>query len=101
MAEVDKKEMYRRMAGECISLLRQKYNVKRVYIIGSLANGIFHDASDIDLVVEGLPAQLYIKALTDLYDVLKPGVDLNLIPFEDAFDSLKEKTIKEGLLMHG
>jgi hypothetical protein len=52
-------------------------------------------------VVEGLPAQFYIKALTELYDLLPPGMELNLIPFEDAFDSLKEKTLKEGQLIYG
>jgi predicted nucleotidyltransferase len=75
--------------------------VKRVYLIGSLAKGMFHDRSDIDLVVEGLPAELYIKALTELYDLLLPGMELNLIPFEDAFDSLKEKAVKEGQLVYG
>jgi hypothetical protein len=56
---------------------------------------------DIDLVVEGLPAEQYIKALTELYDILPPGVELNLIPFEDAFDSLKRKAVAEGQLLYG
>ncbi|MBI5199255.1 MAG: hypothetical protein HZA09_04475, partial [Nitrospirae bacterium] len=59
-----------------------------------------HERSDIDLVVEGLVPELYIKALTELYDLLPTGIELNLIPFEDAFDSLKEKTIKEGEVIH-
>lgn len=96
-----KRDIYTRMAKQCTSVLQKKYNVKKVYIIGSLAGGVLHDRSDIDLVVEGLPSRLYIKALTDLYDILQPGVELNLIPFEDAFDSLKEKTIKEGRLIYG
>lgn len=97
----ERKKIYTRMARKCTSVLQKKYNVKKVYIIGSLAKGILHDRSDIDLVVEGLPPKLYVKALTDLYDVLLPGIELNLIPFEDAFDSLKEKTVKEGQLIYG
>ena len=99
--DADRKELYTRIAEKCSSLLKKKYHVKRVYIIGSLATGILHDRSDIDLVVEGLPAELYIKALTELYDILLPGIELNLIPLEDAFDSLKEKTLKEGQLVYG
>ena len=71
-----RKELYKRKAGECASLLKNKYNVKRVYLIGSLIKGIFHDRSDIDLVVEGLPPRLYIKALSELYDILLPGMEL-------------------------
>jgi predicted nucleotidyltransferase len=66
-----------------------------------LVKGIFHDRSDIDLVVEGLPAEQYIKALTELYEILPPGVELNLIPFEDAFDSMKRKAVVEGQLLYG
>lgn len=29
------------------------------------------------------------------------GVEINLIPFEDAFESLKEKALKEGELVYG
>lgn len=96
-----RKERYTRMARKCSSFLKKNYHVKRVYIIGSLVSGFFHERSDIDLVVEGLPAELYIKALTELYDLLSPGMELNLIPFEDAFDSLKEKTLREGQLIYG
>lgn len=41
------------------------------------------------------------KTLTELWDLLPAGVELNLIPFEDAFASLREKTIKEGEVIYG
>ncbi|MHA1652132.1 MAG: hypothetical protein ACTSYB_18275, partial [Candidatus Helarchaeota archaeon] len=65
----------------------------------SVVKGPLHDRSDIDIVVEGLTANLYMRALTEIYDTLPTGVDLNLIPFEDAFVGLKEKTLKEGLMI--
>ncbi|MFQ6003419.1 MAG: nucleotidyltransferase family protein [Candidatus Zixiibacteriota bacterium] len=89
------------LAEKCAQFLKSKYKVKRVILIGSLVKGFFHDRSDIDLVVEGLAPELYIKALTELYDLLPQGVELNLIPYEDAFDTLKDKTIKEGKLIYG
>ena len=89
------------LAKECAEILMEKYQARRVFLIGSLVKGYFHDRSDIDLVVEGLRPEVYIKALTDLYDRLPAGVELNLIPFEDAFESLKERTVLEGELLYG
>jgi len=97
---VDKQELIT-LARECAGILKEKYKVKRVFLIGSLVRGHFHDRSDIDLVVEGLQPEVYIKALTDLYDHLPAGVELNLIPFEDAFESLKKRAVTEGELLYG
>lgn len=97
----NKKKELVSLAKECAKVLKKKYKVKRVFLIGSLAKGFVHDRSDIDLVAVGLPSEVYIKALTELYDLLPPGTELNLIPYEDAFHSLKEKTSKEGKLIYG
>lgn len=94
-------EDLRILVRKCSDLLKNKYQVRRIFLIGSLAKGTVHERSDIDLVVEGLPSNFYIKALTELWDLLPAGVELNLIPFEDAFASLKEKTIKEGEVVYG
>lgn len=93
---MDRKEELKKVAYKIARFLKEKYKVKRVFLIGSLSKGIVHERSDIDLVVEGLPPELYIKALTEAYDILSVKAELNLIPFEDAFPSLKEKTLKEG-----
>ena len=90
-----------KLAIKCGEILRDKYRIRRVFLIGSLVKGIVHSKSDIDLVVEGLEPQLYMKALTEIYDILPSGLELNLIPFEDAFETLREKTIKEGRLICG
>lgn len=98
---MDRKEELRKAAERCAVILRERYNVKRAFLIGSLVRGIIHKKSDIDLVVEGLAPDLYMKALTELWDVVPAGVDLNLIPFEDAYQSLREKAVEEGELMYG
>lgn len=97
----DRKSELTKYAEKIVQLLKRKYKVKRVFLIGSLVSGVLHDRSDIDLVVEGLAPELYIKALTEAYDILPPGVELNLIPFEDAFPSIKAKTLKKGKLVYG
>lgn len=60
-----------------------------------------HERSDIDLVVEGLPPELYIRALVDASDIVQWKVEVNLIPFESAFESLKRRVLKEGELIYG
>ena len=94
-------EELRKVADKCVQVLKDKYKVKRVFLIGSLVKGVVHERSDIDLVVEGLSPDLYMKALTELWDFLPAGIELNLVPFEDAFESLKKKTLKEGDLIYG
>ena len=98
---MDMKAELRKAAERCVFVLRDKYKVKRAFLIGSLVKGVIHKRSDIDLVVEGLAPGLYMKALTELWDILPVGVELNLIPFEDAYESLREKAIAEGELMYG
>lgn len=98
---MDRREELKKIALEVANLLKDKYKVKRVFLIGSLVKGYVHDRSDIDIVVEDLPPELYIKALTEVYDILPLGVELNLIPFEDAFESLREKTLREGMMIYG
>ena len=98
---MERQKKLRKLANKCAKLLKDKYQVNKVFIIGSLVSGDVHEKSDIDLVVEGLPDRLYIKALTDLWDLLPAGVELNLIPYENAFASLREKTIAEGEVIYG
>jgi len=97
---MDKRKELKKLACEAAKILKNKYKVKRIFLIGSVAKGYVHERSDIDIVAEGLAPELYIKALTDIYDILPPGIELNLIPFEDAFESLREKAIKEGELIY-
>jgi len=98
---VERQKKLRELAGKCAELLKDEYHVNRIFLIGSLVRGDIHERSDIDLVVEGLPARNYIKALADLWDLLPDDVELNLIPYENAFASLKEKTIAEGEVIYG
>ncbi len=98
---MNKKEELHELARKCAAVLKNKYKVKRVFLIGSIVRGIIHEGSDIDLVVEGLSTDFYMKALTELWDLLPAGLELNLIPFEDAFESLKDKAFKEGELVYG
>ena len=97
---MDRREELRNLAKKIAQMLKEKYKVKRVFLIGSLVKGYVHERSDIDIVVEGLPPELYIKALVDASDTVGWNIEVNLIPLEDAFESLKEKTLREGELIY-
>jgi predicted nucleotidyltransferase len=56
-------EQAMKVARQAAALLRQHFNVKRVRLFGSvLYPERFHEQSDIDLAIEGLPARDYLKA---------------------------------------
>ncbi len=65
-----------------------------------MVKGNIHEQSDIDLVGKGLPPELYIKSLVNANNMVNWTVEVNLIPFEDAFESLKEKTLRGGELTY-
>ena len=89
-------------AQRCAQLLYDDYGVSKVYLFGSLSKPEgFHDGSDIDLAVAGLPPRLYFKALADLWRQLPPAMKLDLVPFEDADPELRKRLLKEGVTLSG
>jgi predicted nucleotidyltransferase len=99
--KMDRAREMHEYAMKCAQLLSAEFHVERIYIIGSVASGKVHESSDIDLAVEGLKDREYIRALTALYDIVPPGVELNLIPLENAYDSLKEHARARGECVYG
>jgi predicted nucleotidyltransferase len=88
-------------AQNCANVLAKKYAVRAVYLFGSVAwPERFHADSDIDLAVEGLPDEKYMRALTELWRLLPAGSELNLVPLESAFPELAERVRREGILLY-
>jgi len=81
----DRKAIAREAAQRCIKLLKEKFGVKNAFVFGSLrGDGPWHEGSDIDIGVEGLPRGRYMEALVELYELLPEGMDLDLVPLEHA-----------------
>ncbi|MBS3766446.1 nucleotidyltransferase domain-containing protein [Candidatus Bipolaricaulota bacterium] len=86
----------RKLAQECADHLRGEYGVSAVHLVGSaVTSNRFHPRSDIDLMVKGLPDEKYFEALKDCWDLLPPGFELDLIPWDDAPEGLMKKTRKK------
>jgi predicted nucleotidyltransferase len=84
-------------AKKCAEFLAEEFKVRRVYLFGSLAEGFFHEDSDIDLAVEGLEPHLYFKALAKLHEV-SGGFKVDLVPLEVS--PYKDIIVKEGELLY-
>ena len=90
----------KKVAQKCGRYLQEEYDVSSVYLVGSAAfSQRFHTRSDVDLLDRGLPDDKYFKALKDCWGLLPPGFELDLIPWEDAPESLKNKARDKGELL--
>ena len=91
----------RRASGHAARILVDEFGAERVYLFGSLLEeDSFSIHSDIDIAVEGLKIELYFKALHHLWDILPRGVSLDLVPIEDADETLKAKIFAAGIILH-
>ncbi|GMV38699.1 MAG: hypothetical protein AMXMBFR64_04150 [Myxococcales bacterium] len=72
---------------------------RRVILFGSLRTGRLHDRSDIDVAVDGVPADRYWEALWRCAEVAGRHVDLVLL--SEASDSLRERIAEDGEVLHG
>ena len=71
------------VARKAASLLKQDFGATRVVLFGSVLAEDFHESSDLDLAVWGLPESLYFKAIARL-----EGLDGFLIDLVEAQHAL-------------
>jgi len=96
-AEGDRRAQALQAAQGCMALLKERFGARRVILFGSLAGkGAWHDRSDIDLAVEGLPPEAFFRAYTACGALLPPGLELDLVPLESASPELRARILGEG-----
>ena len=54
----------------------KKHGAREVYLFGSAATGTTHEGSDIDIAVEGLPPEVFFKAMGQVNSILGRPLDL-------------------------
>ncbi len=78
-------------------MLRARYGVKKVILFGSIVEGDYlHKGTDIDLLVEGLNPEDFLKAGAEAMKLASP-FDVDMIPMEKADRLIKERAEKEGI----
>jgi len=77
----------------------KKHGAKRIVLFGSLCRaGRFHQGSDIDLAVEGMPSQKFFRAGADLMMALDWPVDLK--PLEEVDEFFRETILANGEVIY-
>jgi predicted nucleotidyltransferase len=94
--ENERKSQVLETAQACIQLLQERFGARRVIPFGSLVGrGPWHDRSDIDLAIEGLPPDDFFSAYSACRDLLPRGIDLDLVPLEDAYPEMRARILGE------
>lgn len=87
------------VARQAADLLRQRFDVDKVVLFGSLARGdMFHAHSDVDLAVWGLAEAEYLRAVSSLLD-LDDSIDVDLVRIEEAKPALRRHVEMEGMMI--
>lgn len=89
----------RGVAEELARLLRERYGVRRVVLVGSLARGEFGVGSDIDLAAEGVPDDQFFRAGADL-EAAAGGLHVDLVPIESANPAFLAHLDREGVVLY-
>ena len=88
-------------AEKCARFLATTYKVQRVWLFGSLVQPQeAHDRSDMDLAVEGLAPADYFAALAAIYDLVEPGIEIDLVAMETAQIPLRQHILSKGLTLY-
>ena len=88
-------ETLRATAGEAAQILRG-FGATGVWLFGSLAWGEPHQGSDVDLLVEGVPAASWSDAVRAV-ERLFTGAQVDALRGEDSPRSLVERVRAEGI----
>lgn len=82
-----------------VSILSREPGVRRVWLFGSLAKGRKPDfRSDLDLAVEGLPAERYLSLWAALDEATRLPPDL--VRWEEADATLRDEINRWGVLVY-
>jgi len=98
-AAADRASVLREQAQSAARKLVEECGASRVWLFGSLAWGQAHAASDVDLLVEGLPAEAWSTACALVETEVESPIDL--VRVEEAAPELVARVRGEGVLLHG
>lgn len=77
-----------------VKVLTEQFSIKKIILFGSLVRGKFHENSDIDLAVEGVPKRDYFTAVAIANNLTSRWVDLK--PLEDLEPHFRERVLATG-----
>ena len=95
--KLQKKKKIAIKKAEKISLeLRTKYEITKVILFGSLVENKFWQHSDIDIAINNLKDDMYLKVFGEMSEIASP-FKLDLVLIENAPESLVKKIKNKGV----
>jgi uncharacterized protein len=85
---------------QLIQLLTEQFQATRIILFGSLVKGTFHQTSDIDLAVAGIPPEQYFRALAAVHR-LSDSFQIDLKPLEDLEPPFYQRVMQTGECLYG
>jgi predicted nucleotidyltransferase len=87
-----RKERAERIVSELADILREEFGASRVYVFGSLTrdNVPFHEHSDIDLAVSGIPDERFYEAVGRCLGHTA-DFSVDLVDLENAEEALRDE----------
>jgi predicted nucleotidyltransferase len=83
------------IAEECAELLKRRFGATRVLPFGSvLGEAPWHEASDLDLAVEGLSSEALWEAEKELEAIVPSWLEVNLVPLERAYPEVRARILR-------
>lgn len=82
-----------RMAGSVLS----RYGANQVILYGSMARGTYRPNSDIDICVQGLPAQNFFRALAEC--LMAAHRSVSVVDFGNIHGYFRERVLAEGKVL--
>lgn len=105
MTDLDKRrKLLNNEVRRYISILSAEPDTLGIIVFGSLASGIFHEYSDIDLVVVRETRAPFMQRLRELRHLLRPKVATDLLVYtleEFANMSRERPFVREEILQQG
>jgi len=81
------------------ALVKNFDSIKRIYLFGSLAENRFGLHSDVDVAVEGIPEEAFIRALCTLNDI-SDDFEFDLVELNHITPSLRKRILEKGVLIY-
>ncbi len=87
----------RALESEIVKVLVKNFDsIERIYVFGSLAEDRFRRHSDIDVAVEGVPDEVFIRALCVLNDI-SDDFEFDLVELDHISPLLRKRILEKGV----
>ena len=89
-------------AERCAALLKTQFGATRAIPFGSVLDAERWTAgSDLDLAIEGVPAECFFAAWASLRQVLPPDLRVDLVDLQSAYPELRARILQEDTMAGG